>query len=349
MTLCTPISTSTKHVVCLIGNARKQMKNRICDAFIQSPCYYYPFGSGATKRSPSCNSLTFKSIINPRCSRKKHVNISNGYQNMNLRLLVSKQTDTSNIKCNIGTVSWQQRTSAGLFLGLLVCFSTSEPTYAEAPEGNEKKEGYCDASSAQTSHGKKVLTDYSVIGIPGDGRCLFRSVAHGACIRSGKPAPNGNLQRELADELRAKVADEFVKRREETEWFIEGDFDTYISQIRKPHVWGGEPELLMASHVLQMPITVYMHDQDSGGLISIAEYGQEYGKDNPIEVLYHGFGHYDALHVPGFSLYFNLKVKGAIRNQSSRLSNKHLRFRTFRFERMDDCDLSRNGEQGTMS
>ncbi|XP_073287410.1 ras-related protein RABA4d-like isoform X4 [Primulina huaijiensis] len=56
---------------------------------------------------------------------------------------------------------------------------------------------------------------------------------------------------EMADELRARVADELVKRREETEWFIEGDFDTYVSFIRKPHEWGGEPELLMASHVLQ--------------------------------------------------------------------------------------------------
>lgn len=48
-----------------------------------------------------------------------------------------------------------------------------------------------------------------------------------------------------------------------------------------------------------MPITVYMRDEDSGDLISIAEYGQEYGKDNPIRVLYHGYGHYDALHLPG--------------------------------------------------
>lgn len=31
---------------------------------------------------------------------------------------------------------------------------------------------------------------------------------------------------------------------------MEGDFDTYVAQMRKPHVWGGEPELLMASHVL---------------------------------------------------------------------------------------------------
>lgn len=33
--------------------------------------------------------------------------------------------------------------------------------------------------------------------------------------------------------------------------FVEGDFNTYVSQMRKPHVWGGEPELFMASHVLK--------------------------------------------------------------------------------------------------
>lgn len=46
-----------------------------------------------------------------------------------------------------------------------------------------------------------------------------------------------------------------------------------------------------------MPITVYMRDENAGGLIAIAEYGQEYGKENPIRVLYHGFGHYDAIHM----------------------------------------------------
>lgn len=42
-------------------------------------------------------------------------------------------------------------------------------------------------------------------GIPGDGRCLFRSVAHGAHLRAGKSAPSESLQRELADSLRARV------------------------------------------------------------------------------------------------------------------------------------------------
>ncbi|WCJ38730.1 OVARIAN TUMOR DOMAIN-containing deubiquitinating enzyme 4 [Euphorbia peplus] len=145
-----------------------------------------------------------------------------------------------------------------------------------------------------------ALRDHSVaqfqkIWIPGDGRCLFRSVVHGGWIRAGKPSPGENLEKELADELRAKVADEFIKRRRDTEWFLEDDFETYVGQMRQPHVWGGEPELLMSSHVLQAPITVYMRDRNSGGLKIIAEYGQEYGKENPICVLYHGYGHYDAL------------------------------------------------------
>lgn len=178
--------------------------------------------------------------------------------------------------------------------GLCFGFSVSGIAKAEMPVDRKIN---CAETSASSSHGKKVYTNYSVTGIPGDGRCLFRSVVHGACARSGKPIPNEDLQRKLADELRSMVADEFVTRREETEWFVEGDFDTYVSQIRQPHVWGGEPELFMASHVLQMPITVYMHDEDVGGLISIAEYGQEYGKEDPIQVLYHGFGHYDSLQI----------------------------------------------------
>ncbi|KAJ1702510.1 hypothetical protein LUZ63_002289 [Rhynchospora breviuscula] len=217
-----------------------------------------------------------------------------------LRVGLSTRSQSINLRLNmpIARVKWNMRhVPSGKIGGMLfLSFAVSEPAYAETPD--EKSKGSspkCVESSLTSSHGKIVYTDYTVIGIPGDGRCLFRSVAHGACMRSGQPLPDEVLQRQLADELREKVADEFIKRRSETEWFVEGDFDTYVSHIRKPHVWGGEPELFMASHVLKMPITVYMHDEDAGGLIAIAEYGQEYGKDDPIRVLYHGFGHYDAL------------------------------------------------------
>ncbi|XP_012073037.1 OVARIAN TUMOR DOMAIN-containing deubiquitinating enzyme 4 isoform X4 [Jatropha curcas] len=222
------------------------------------------FCSSSSKESGSLQSFTVKSLFNARSSLKKNFNISLAYQNLIIRLSLSKRGTLSKIKA------------------------------AEKKDGDDS-----DLPYVKFSHGKKVYTDYSITGIPGDGRCLFRSVAHGACLRAGKPAPSESVQRELADDLRIRVADEFINRRQETEWFVEGDFDTYVANMRKPHVWGGEPELFMASHVLKMPITVYMYDQTAGGLISIAEYGQEYGKENPIRVLYHGFGHYDALQIPG--------------------------------------------------
>ncbi|CAM6088479.1 unnamed protein product [Calypogeia fissa] len=204
------------------------------------------------------------------------------------------------------------RHSAWLLFGVCACFSsaagapvplistTISPALAEAERTISSALSEADRGDQelQISHGKQVYTNYSVTGIPGDGRCLFRAVAHGSSLRCGNGPLSESQQRDLADDLRSKVADELVKRRESTEWFIEGDFDVYVNRIRQPHVWGGEPELVMLSHVLKMPITVYMADRNTkGGLIAICEYGQEYGTDNPVRVLYHGFGHYDAVQI----------------------------------------------------
>ncbi|CAA2938734.1 Hypothetical predicted protein [Olea europaea subsp. europaea] len=140
-------------------------------------------------------------------------------------------------------------------------------------------------------------SNYRVTGVPADGRCLFRAIAHMACLRNEEKAPDENRQRELADELRAQVVEELLKRRKEVEWFIEEDFDAYVTRIKQPYVWGGEPELLMASHVLRTPISVFMIDGGTDSLIKIANYGEEYSKDeeSPINVLFHGYGHYDIL------------------------------------------------------
>ncbi|XVF23391.1 hypothetical protein REPUB_Repub13aG0034000 [Reevesia pubescens] len=145
-------------------------------------------------------------------------------------------------------------------------------------------------SSSLSSADVAATDNYKVTGVLADGRCLFRAIVHGASMRSGEEAPDENRQRVLADELRAQVVNELLRRRQETEWYIEGDFDAYVKEIRQPYVWGGEPELLMASHVLKTPISVYMIHRSSGNLINIANYGEEYQKDkeNPINVLFYG-------------------------------------------------------------
>ncbi|XP_057979529.1 uncharacterized protein LOC131165606 [Malania oleifera] len=204
-----------------------------------------------------------------------------------------------NVAWDARPARWLHRPdSAWLLFGVCACLAPLDCADVN-PEGvavDERTNGSV-AKELVSDSNDKNSANYKVTGVLADGRCLFRALAHGACLRSGEKAPDDNRQRELADELRAKVVDELLKRREETEWFIEGDFDAYVERIQQPYVWGGEPELLMASHVLRTPISVSMIDRSSGDLIKIANYGEEYKKDeeSPIDVLFHGYGHYDLL------------------------------------------------------
>lgn len=101
--------------------------------------------------------------------------------------------------------------------------------------------------------------------------------------------------------------------------FIEGDFEEYVRNIQQPYSWGGEPELLMAAHLLQWvpslflrsrviffslnlfylqkddcipvfivtwfcwwyrtPITVFVKGRNSNKLEKIARYGIQYEQD----------------------------------------------------------------------
>lgn len=58
-------------------------------------------------------------------------------------------------------------------------------------------------------------------------------------------------------------------------------------------------EIVLSLYYYRTPISVFMIDRSSGSLINIAKYGEEYRKDeeNPINVLFHGYGHYDILDV----------------------------------------------------
>ncbi|KAF9679695.1 hypothetical protein SADUNF_Sadunf06G0041200 [Salix dunnii] len=233
MTVCSAINTSVKNVVHLSGRVQ-QMGSTILNVVSRgqstSCCFSFNpsrsrsnyshlsvsktltcpsisfhmlhrncFGSDSIKQRANLLSLTVKGAVNSGGPLKRQFNISLPCQNMTLRFSVSKRGLLSKIKGNVGSIP-------------------PLPTPAEAATQKNKVEDICNSSDMKLSHGKKVYTDYSITGIPGDGRCLFRSVAHGACLRFGKRAPSESLQRELADDLRSKVADEFIKRREETEW-----------------------------------------------------------------------------------------------------------------------------------
>ena len=80
----------------------------------------------------------------------------------------------------------------------------------------------------------------------------------------------------------------------------------YCRRIVQPTFWGGEPEMLVLSKMLQVPIYVYLSTQEAGrggtGYVAIMKYGEKYarpGKDGkrrrPVRLLFSGSNHYDAL------------------------------------------------------
>ncbi|KAI3971588.1 hypothetical protein MKW92_047061 [Papaver armeniacum] len=138
--------------------------------------------------------------------------------------------------------------------------------------------------------------EYKITRVRADGRCLFRALVHVACLRSGQVVPDETREGELADDLRARVIDELVRRKDEFDQWDLGDFDVYVERMKKPTVWAGEPELLIASYILQTPISVFITERSSGNLRNITNYGQEYKEnDEPIKVLFLDYGHYDLL------------------------------------------------------
>lgn len=196
MPVWSPISTSSKNVIYLSVRVQSPMGSNICAAVNRGPssssCFYLYTGNSKTNygsfslsktiSSPSFTDQTFQGSCFGSCfsnqrgslqvkcvgctkrAQRKNLEISLACQNLNMRLFVPKRGMLPRIKCNVGPVCWPQGcASAGLIFGLLVCYLSPEPAHAEAPR-EEDKEDDSDLSCATLAHGKKVYTDYSVIG-----------------------------------------------------------------------------------------------------------------------------------------------------------------------------------------
>ncbi|MCL7043499.1 hypothetical protein MKW94_000745, partial [Papaver nudicaule] len=236
MIVRSPITIAAKQVILLTERAGRQMCAHICKVVSCLPsnasCTYFHSAeyqpryasltisrglSGSSingfQASQGCSSVfsfskcrsnskpVVKSFLSCTGSQTSCFGMSLPCQNTSLTLSLPKQEMVTKIRWKRGHASWVCGAASAGLLGTVVCFSSSKPVYAEASKDENTEQDKCDLSS---SHGKKVYSDYSITGIPGDGRCLFRSVAHGACVRSGKPSPNEILQKEMADDLRAR-------------------------------------------------------------------------------------------------------------------------------------------------
>ena len=122
-------------------------------------------------------------------------------------------------------------------------------------------------------------------------------------LRDGGARPAPAEETREADRLRAAAVDDLERRREEVEWFIEGDFEAYCASMRRAHTWGGEPEILSLARVLDVRIEVFVDERER--LRSIGVYGGDdddvcddddvRDETRPVAVVSRGAGHYEAL------------------------------------------------------
>lgn len=133
----------------------------------------------------------------------------------------------------------------------------------------------------------------SVMPVPGDGRCLFRAVAaayHGTRFQK-------DVETREADELRRRTValiaanEQLFKKFRVVE---EPSFSRYLQGMSLPTAFGGEPELIALSKLLERPLFVYTTCAREGHR-RIQAYGLCY-KEPPLRILYSpSIPHYDAL------------------------------------------------------
>ncbi len=137
-----------------------------------------------------------------------------------------------------------------------------------------------------------LLTHYRAIYVPGDGSCLFHSIAHQVYAR--QVALLGTVT--VAHYVRDEIADQLVKNMEKYKEknLILGDFDAYVSDIRKTRFWGGVPECYAASDLYGVPVHVFtQYDKHFGEVLDVdgrALPSERYGSlinEPPIRLYYH--------------------------------------------------------------
>jgi len=164
-----------------------------------------------------------------------------------------------------------------------------------------------DSTRKRVKQGAKLV----VKRVQGDGNCLFRSV----CAQVyGDDSWH--------DKVREECADFMSRDRDHFRDFVDGDFDDYLAELRRPGTFGDNPEIQAIAELYNRPVVVFtVEDEDRGvrssdgnneaeillevdGTVERAKRlnifhnkyeGSESAGIMPIQLLYRGGSHYDAV------------------------------------------------------
>eukprot|EP01065_Artemidia_motanka_P046153 TRINITY_DN6929_c0_g1_i1.p1 TRINITY_DN6929_c0_g1~~TRINITY_DN6929_c0_g1_i1.p1 ORF type:complete len:282 (+),score=58.83 TRINITY_DN6929_c0_g1_i1:64-909(+) len=141
--------------------------------------------------------------------------------------------------------------------------------------------------------GNKVVTSARVVRQPGDGNCLFHSLAYGLGCCSA-----ASLRRELADWVQSHPDDEIAETpiRSWLWWDQRQSPTAYASRMRVSGVtWGGGIELAACSRARHVNVHVWERNRLGPGYRRISCFDCPSGSGRTLNVIYQGGVHYDAL------------------------------------------------------
>lgn len=174
---------------------------------------------------------------------------------------------------------------------------------ADCPHYKKARENHPDALRRKplemgSAGGNFTLTNARVVRQPGDGSCLYHSLAYG--LGDGNAS---RLRRELADWVEGHSEEAIAETplRDWVKWDSGSSVREYARRIAVGG-WGGGIEMAACARLKRVNVHVYERAAGGGGFkrISCFDSPQNSATAKTVHVLYCGGVHYDAL-VPGWS------------------------------------------------
>lgn len=136
-----------------------------------------------------------------------------------------------------------------------------------------------------------------VVGMPGDGSCLFHSLAHG--LRAVG-------YRESGHDVRLRIARFILEHGSQceisgtplsswVEWESRSSVSDYVARLQNEGLWGGAIEMAAATQIYSVDVGVYEEDGRSGNLMRISDFLSRESPRAAVLVVYKGRSHYDAI------------------------------------------------------
>jgi len=171
---------------------------------------------------------------------------------------------------------------------------------ADCPHYRKPRESHPDAQKKRAAHmsasvGTVIVASAKVVHQPGDGSCLFHSVAYGL----GDGTSGRMLRRQITSFIAAnpnlKVADATLK--EWVKWDSNTSVKAYTSRMAS-RGWGGGIELAAGSRLRKVNIHVYERLSEDADVFKRISCFDCPHATKVVNVLYQGNVHYDALVIP---------------------------------------------------